>query len=176
FRYYDPLTAHYASPDPIGLAGGTRSNSYVLSPAIWVDPLGLVCCPKITRDSIGRPIEWKGQAGPNDIGTGTATNPTTREYARSLGRATDDAGHAQGRLLGGTGTNIDNIFPQTPNINRGAFREFEKTISKQIISTGQTADLNLRANYVGNSNRPVSLDYVARFPNGTVLSQTFPNP
>ena len=41
FRYYDPETAQYISPDPIGLAGGDRPYCYVHNPISWVDPLGL---------------------------------------------------------------------------------------------------------------------------------------
>ena len=41
FRYYDPETAQYISPDPIGLAGGDRPYGYVHNPISWVDPLGL---------------------------------------------------------------------------------------------------------------------------------------
>jgi RHS repeat-associated protein len=40
-RHYDPLTGQYASPDPIGLAGGDRPQGYVGNPGIWTDPLGL---------------------------------------------------------------------------------------------------------------------------------------
>ncbi|MCE4057325.1 RHS repeat-associated core domain-containing protein, partial [Pseudomonas sp. Au-Pse12] len=40
-RYYDPETAQYLSPDPIGLAGGVRPQGYVDNPLSWVDPLGL---------------------------------------------------------------------------------------------------------------------------------------
>jgi len=40
-RYYDPLTGQYLSPDPIGIAGGTRPNSYVHNPNTYIDPLGL---------------------------------------------------------------------------------------------------------------------------------------
>ena len=40
-RHYDPLTGQYASPDPIGLAGGDRPQGYVERPTVWVDPLGL---------------------------------------------------------------------------------------------------------------------------------------
>ena len=40
-RHYDPLTGHYASPDPIGLAGGDRPQGYVERPTCWADPLGL---------------------------------------------------------------------------------------------------------------------------------------
>jgi len=44
FRYYDPETAQYISPDPIGLAGGDRPYGYVHNPTSWVDPLGLTSC------------------------------------------------------------------------------------------------------------------------------------
>ncbi|MGL4234586.1 RHS repeat-associated core domain-containing protein, partial [Tabrizicola sp.] len=41
YRYYDPLTGSYLSPDPIGVMGGLRPNGYVNEPTGWVDPLGL---------------------------------------------------------------------------------------------------------------------------------------
>lgn len=41
YRYYDSETGQYLSPDPIGLAGGLNSYSYVPNPLKWVDPLGL---------------------------------------------------------------------------------------------------------------------------------------
>ncbi|PNG29433.1 MULTISPECIES: RHS repeat-associated core domain-containing protein [Pseudomonas] len=45
-RYYDPETAQYLSPDPLGLGGGTRPQGYVDNPNSWIDPLGLATCPK----------------------------------------------------------------------------------------------------------------------------------
>ena len=41
YRYYDPQTAQYLSPDPIGLAGGLTPQAYVHDTNAWVDPLGL---------------------------------------------------------------------------------------------------------------------------------------
>jgi len=42
FRYYEPETGRYISPDPIGLAGGTNVWGYGLqNPLKWIDPLGL---------------------------------------------------------------------------------------------------------------------------------------
>jgi RHS repeat-associated protein len=52
FRYYDPDTGAYLSPDPIGLAGGLRPWSYVHNPAAWIDPLGLAGCGKDPEDSM----------------------------------------------------------------------------------------------------------------------------
>jgi RHS repeat-associated protein len=43
-RYYDPDSAQYLSPDPIGLSGGSRLQGYVANPGTWVDPMGLVPC------------------------------------------------------------------------------------------------------------------------------------
>jgi RHS repeat-associated protein len=41
-RYYDPATARYQSPDPLGLDGGADPHAYVSNPCGWTDPLGLV--------------------------------------------------------------------------------------------------------------------------------------
>jgi len=41
YRYYDPDTAQYLSPDPLGLDGGFYPQAYVHNPNGWVDPLGL---------------------------------------------------------------------------------------------------------------------------------------
>ena len=49
-RYYDPETAQYLTPDPLGLAGGVRPQSYVGNPNSWIDPLGLATCSAGTRN------------------------------------------------------------------------------------------------------------------------------
>jgi len=43
YRYYNPQTAQYLSPDPLGLEGGFTPQSYVHNPNGWIDPLGLTC-------------------------------------------------------------------------------------------------------------------------------------
>ncbi|MFE0385641.1 putative T7SS-secreted protein [Streptomyces bungoensis] len=40
-RYYDPETARYITPDPLGLSLTPNPVSYVQNPHIWSDPLGL---------------------------------------------------------------------------------------------------------------------------------------
>ncbi|MCF3133282.1 DUF6531 domain-containing protein [Streptomyces olivochromogenes] len=40
-RYYDPDTASYLSPDPLGLVPAPNHHSYVDNPLRWSDPLGL---------------------------------------------------------------------------------------------------------------------------------------
>jgi RHS repeat-associated protein len=42
FRYYNPRTGRYITPDPIGLEGGTNLFLYVdANPLRWIDPWGL---------------------------------------------------------------------------------------------------------------------------------------
>ncbi|MFF8790333.1 RHS repeat-associated core domain-containing protein [Streptomyces sp. NPDC015125] len=43
-RYYDPETAHYITPDPLGLAPTPNPSAYVHNPHGWTDPLGLTPC------------------------------------------------------------------------------------------------------------------------------------
>ncbi|MEV7195094.1 DUF6531 domain-containing protein [Streptomyces sp. NPDC093510] len=45
FRHYDPETARYLTPDPLGLAPAPNPVTYVHNPHTWADPLGLAACP-----------------------------------------------------------------------------------------------------------------------------------
>ncbi|WP_347178685.1 DUF6531 domain-containing protein [Streptomyces iconiensis] len=44
FRYYDPETGRYVTPDPLGLGPGPNQHAYAHSPMTWTDPLGLKKC------------------------------------------------------------------------------------------------------------------------------------
>ncbi|WP_070010523.1 DUF6531 domain-containing protein [Streptomyces abyssalis] len=44
FRHYDPETARYTSPDPLGLAPAPNPAAYVQNPHTWTDVLGLSPC------------------------------------------------------------------------------------------------------------------------------------
>ncbi|WP_051943699.1 DUF6531 domain-containing protein [Streptacidiphilus rugosus] len=46
-RYYDPETARYTSPDPLGLVPAPNPDTYVDNPHAWSDPLGL--SPHVSR-------------------------------------------------------------------------------------------------------------------------------
>ncbi|WP_432746686.1 DUF6531 domain-containing protein [Streptomyces sp. JH002] len=55
-RYYDPATARYLSPDPLGLTPAPNPVTYVHNPHTWVDPLGLMSCehPAVAETRQGR--------------------------------------------------------------------------------------------------------------------------
>ncbi|MEU7044634.1 RHS repeat-associated core domain-containing protein [Streptomyces varsoviensis] len=44
FRYYDPETARFLTPDPLGLVPAPHHHGYVHNPLTWMDPLGLQGC------------------------------------------------------------------------------------------------------------------------------------
>ncbi|MFD7499704.1 RHS repeat-associated core domain-containing protein [Streptomyces sp. NPDC059850] len=44
FRHYDPETARYTTPDPLGLEPALNHHAYVPNPHSWTDPLGLAGC------------------------------------------------------------------------------------------------------------------------------------
>ncbi|GGS24987.1 hypothetical protein GCM10010252_75110 [Streptomyces aureoverticillatus] len=45
FRTYEPETARYLSPDPLGLGPAPNPATYVHNPTSWTDHLGLAPCP-----------------------------------------------------------------------------------------------------------------------------------
>ncbi|MEV2251108.1 DUF6531 domain-containing protein [Streptomyces sp. NPDC050147] len=47
FRHYDPETARYLTPDPLGLTPDPNHATYVHNPHTWADPLGLSPCDEI---------------------------------------------------------------------------------------------------------------------------------
>jgi RHS repeat-associated protein len=179
-RYYDPDTGQYLSPDPIGVDGGLRTHAYVHDPLRWFDPDGLARCTASTRDVITRGpnneiTSVKGTIHPSDIGTGTNTNASSRAWARSLGNATDDAGHSRGSNLGGSGGK-DYVWPQDPHYNRGQFRDFESRIANYVRKTNQPVNFEQNYQYGNGGTRPTAVEYNIYDTQGSPLfSGIFPN-
>lgn len=76
-RQYDPDTARYASPDPLGLAPAPNPVAYVHNPHTWSDPLGLNGCGLRPGEPLGgvpyrrfvEGIEQDGTRYPIDTGS-----------------------------------------------------------------------------------------------------------
>ncbi|MGW7529788.1 DUF6531 domain-containing protein [Streptomyces sp. NPDC054783] len=54
FRFYDPETAGYLSPDPLGLDPAPNHHAYIVNPFRWIDPTGLVKC---TQEALDKAFE-----------------------------------------------------------------------------------------------------------------------
>ncbi|WP_328299805.1 DUF6531 domain-containing protein [Streptomyces sp. NBC_00435] len=62
FRTYDPETARYLSPDPLGLAPAPNPTAYVHNPLIWSDHLGLApdeCRVTVYRKQTEHPLSQR---------------------------------------------------------------------------------------------------------------------
>ena len=173
FRYFDPDIGRFVSQDPIGLHGGNNLYQYAANPSGWVDPLGLTCVCNVVRGPNGEPVRATATITPADIGTGTATNESSRASAKAMGNVTDDAGHIVGKLLGGSGGK-QGVFPQLPNINRGQFAQFEKGVADAVRSNGPV-DVDIQFQYANGGTRPTQVIYDV-YQNGTkVLGGIFGN-
>ncbi|SCK19392.1 DUF6531 domain-containing protein [Streptomyces sp. WMMB 322] len=66
-RHYDPDTARYTSPDPLGLVPAPNPAAYVLNPYSWTDPLGLAPCDTVTvyRKQTNHPLSQRVHIGDN---------------------------------------------------------------------------------------------------------------
>ena len=85
FRYYDPSTGRYLTPDPIGLAGGINLFSYTSNtPIDFIDPLGLLTEVIVSGGT------WYGHVTININGTVYSNGRYNPESAHSFGMKGDN--------------------------------------------------------------------------------------
>ncbi|MDF6022301.1 polymorphic toxin type 30 domain-containing protein [Streptomyces sp. JH34] len=75
FRYYDPESARYLTPDPLGLTPADNPVTYVHNPHTWSDPLGLGPCPPRIKDG---GWDLRGDADPLSVIPKDAVQETWR--------------------------------------------------------------------------------------------------
>jgi hypothetical protein len=155
------------------LAGGNKLYSYVYNVNFLIDPLGLILTPIYTRGTSGEILTGKVTITQTDLGTGTSTNDSSRARARSLGDATDDAGHIFGKELGGSG-GVDHIFPQNLKLNRGEFRIFENDVIQKVKTHG-SVDAQVQLHYDAGGTRPTRISYMVTTPDGKSTTRSFVN-
>ncbi|MFF4606558.1 DUF6531 domain-containing protein [Streptomyces sp. NPDC001339] len=117
YRYYDPESARYASPDPLGLEPAPNPVTYVHNPHTWADPLGLAPCTHYADVYVYRPD------GSLRTGYGLRSGNQTPEE-RALGFPNGSlASHTEnrvGRMSGGSPTRpiandpYANLVPVSP--------------------------------------------------------------
>ncbi len=100
FRYYDPGTARYVSPDPLGLDPAPNHHAYVGNASVETDPFGLFGCKDALSKSGQRPDKGKlTRAG--------------REYQKHMNRG--DLPVVPGKQLDSTGQKLLDDILNHPN-------------------------------------------------------------
>lgn len=128
------------------------NNKKVLKPNIqYEDSNGY----KYTTGNNGEIIEVNGKL---ELGSGTRNGYAQRTVGGADRLSTDDGGHLIGSQFNGSG-NIDNLVPQSKNINRagGEWYNLEKSWSS-ALKAGSEVEVDIRNVYEGGSMRPNSFD------------------
>jgi RHS repeat-associated protein len=135
-RYYDPDTARYTSPDPLGLEPAPNQYAYVPNPLAWLDPLGLVGGPPPGGWPTG-PIsmtEALGLAG-DFIGGNFRTVTSGSGGYMFINSSTDAAGNTVNRIA-----RFD-INPNSPHVQAlGPHLNLETQINGRPVRSGPMAD------------------------------------
>ena len=108
------------------------------------------------------------------LDTGTSTQASSREHVRTMGLLSDHAGHVAARILGGSGTEQQNLVPLNPGTNRQLYHQVEKKIAEGVRKYGR-AQYYLNFMYDKNDTRPHTIRYYFNY--GSVVEEgSLPNP
>ncbi|MFF3753488.1 DUF6531 domain-containing protein [Streptomyces sp. NPDC002018] len=194
FRHYDPATARYTSPDPLGLAPAPNPWTYVPNPWAWTDPLGLA--PKACKldaytwdgsirygrlDHLGRPTGVYAQLRPEMLRTGTPAGKLWPPGWRGDGDAFNEArGHLLADRLGGAGKGRNahhNLVTQTNNPTNSPRQrdEVEQKIF-DAVDAGEIVQYVIKPVYEGTNPIPIRLEYTAFGNRDFTLTHSLENP
>ena len=101
-RYYDPATASYLTPDPLGLLPSPNDHGYVENPLAWLDPLGLAAYTdpgqQVPFDSPDELPSATRQARLDDDNKGNLYG-AVKAKGQVITAHSSDAGHAEKALM-----------------------------------------------------------------------------
>ncbi len=85
----------------------------------------------------------------------------------------DEGGHLIASIFDGSG-NLDNLVPMRRNLNRGDWRSMENTW-KSALKKGQKVQVEIKINYSGASQRPISFDVRYKIGKNVWKTEKFKN-
>jgi len=162
FRYYDPRTGLYLSPDPLGISGGLRLYGYVTDPISWIDPFGLFDVAAWIETPSGQRVNDLGVFS-NESGSGAANIPDRNGWGR--------AGDAENQVMRRVGRNpalrqqlrgnvlvilaLNTPIENAPPIHDGLMpcRMCHRGINKFLRDMMSRFGINATARYHGQSRR-----------------------
>ncbi|MFF3884573.1 DUF6531 domain-containing protein [Streptomyces sp. NPDC001914] len=159
FRHYDPASAVYLSPDPLGMDAGPNPRRYVVNPLLWSDYLGLKQCSKILGENMakeGRAV-GPGQAAAHIVPSGFSRGggPRMRSLLAKYKVDINDAangiplGHPRphnfthsNRFLGRLDAHLHNVVAD--RVARGfGDRAIRTTLRRELRSIGRQIESEL---------------------------------
>ncbi|KIF74862.1 type IV secretion protein Rhs [Streptomyces sp. 150FB] len=161
FRHYDPETARYAAPDPLGLAPAPNPVAYVGNPHTQFDPLGLAPCDE-------KDVTWGGRVHYRRLGPGGRAQGVTATLTRSMMGGTtnpsvDPAGwesdkgynraHLLGAQIGGSNKDPRNFVTMHAYANSPIMRRYEGQVRK-AVDKGEVIEYSATPVYQGDSVIP----------------------
>ncbi|MEW2291033.1 DUF6531 domain-containing protein [Streptomyces sp. NPDC047841] len=199
FRHYDPETARYVSPDPLGLLPAPNPVAYVDNPLDLYDPIGLAPCRKEhytwtdgaggrggsirykPHDHLGRPTGVSACIRPEMLDTGTEAGGTRPPGWRGNGNAFNEArGHLLANRLGGAGTHHNarhNLVTQTNNPTNSPYqRDMVEGPIYEAVRRGEIVQYDITPIYEGTNPIPIRLEYAAHGNRGFELTGWLDNP
>ncbi|MFJ2441229.1 RHS repeat-associated core domain-containing protein [Streptomyces sp. NPDC087658] len=200
FRHYDPDTARYTSPDPLGLAPAPNPVGYVTNPWAWADPFGLA--PKACKhdqyawgdnlkyggsikygrlDHLDRPTGVAACLRPEMLDTGSEAGKLAPPGWRGNGTLFNEArGHLLADRLGGAGKGrlaYHNLVTQTQDPYNSPYqRDLVERKIYEAVRGGEVVQYGIKPRYEGANPIPVEIEFTARGSNGFTLDGWLENP
>ena len=106
------------------------------------------------QDKLARPSEVIGKVV---LGDSARDSNKTRIVGKLVNNTGDDGGHLLADSLGGS-SDYFNLVPMNSTLNRGAFNKLESRL-KDLAVGGHDVDINVKAIYPDNGNRPIEFIY-----------------
>jgi RHS repeat-associated protein len=190
-RHYDPSTARYTTPDPLGLDPAPNAETYVTNPYAWIDPLGLASRYRdLPGWTDGEPddVTWGGRV--SYTGTDIHGRPgavTAEIHKDMLGQNTGpkikatsipgwdtahdlERGHLLAAQLGGSNTIPANFIALHQFSNSPVMRHYENQVAA-AVRNGHVVTYTVTPIYRNASDlRPVGVSIHATSPQGFQFS------